>query len=278
MRKSPKNFKVVKEDGRIIDMHEYGLFVSSFIIPAPTPNHVTDTIDGRHGAIYQGTTLAPRKITVRLDLEATDAIDFDLLLDDLTEIFNPLESIVLVPDMQPGKRYKVNMDSNWEPEYEDLENGSIDLEFILYTVFSESYGTTIDLENEQLDKFQIAQGISLQENLQYVHRTEAFRIYNGGHIAINPLEHELKITFKGASKSLMIVNKTTKETWSYKGSTSSDDMIVIDGVESSLNSVNIFGDTNRKLISIAKGWNNIEVHGATGQHEISFDFRFLYLR
>jgi len=87
----------------------------------------------------------------------------------------------------------------------------------------------------------------------------------------------LKITFTGASSNLTITNQTTGDMWQYTGTTQAGDTITLDGVRSLKNGASIFGQTNRKLITLKSGWNDFAITGATGAFEISFDFRFYYL-
>jgi hypothetical protein len=87
----------------------------------------------------------------------------------------------------------------------------------------------------------------------------------------------LKITFTGASTNLTITNTTTGDIWQYTGTTQAGDTITLDGVRSLKNGVSVFGNTNRKLITIAPGWNNFTITGASGSFTISFDFRFYYV-
>jgi hypothetical protein len=74
----------------------------------------------------------------------------------------------------------------------------------------------------------------------------------------------LVITFAGASTNLAIANTTTGDTWSYTGTTAAGDTLKLDGVRMLKNGVvSVFGATNRKLITLAPGWNNFTVTGAT---------------
>ena len=53
MDKSVFNFKILFQDGRLIDLHEdLNLWVSYFRIPSLSPSHTAEKIDGRHGSVY----------------------------------------------------------------------------------------------------------------------------------------------------------------------------------------------------------------------------------
>ena len=103
-----------------------------------------------------------------------------------------------------------------------------------------------------------------------------FTIYNAGDISIDPRKVDLEITFIGNSNNLKIINHTNDTVWQYNGSTTKSDKIVIKGIESFKNNTSIFSQTNKKLITLVKGNNDIEIQGAT-DFTISFDFKFYYL-
>ena len=108
--------------------------------------------------------------------------------------------------------------------------------------------------------------------------TPTFRFRNDGSVTIDPRVHTgLVITFKGASDKLIIRNKTTGDEWSWSGTTVANDVITLEGIRSLKNGTSIFGQTNKKLITIAPGWNNFEVVGATGSFELSIKSRFYFL-
>jgi hypothetical protein len=61
----------------------------------------------------------------------------------------------------------------------------------------------------------------------------------------------------------------------YTGITGVNDTITLDGIRSLINGVSVFRQTNKKVLSIAPGWNDFEITGAS-EFLISFDFRFYY--
>lgn len=266
----------MKQDGTIIDMHEKNLWVSSFQISAPAPNHQMEEIDGRHGELKLGTTLQSRKIKAQLTVEATDYISFDLFRDELFTIFNPLEDFYIIRDLQPAKRLKVSVSNHSDLEYVFLELGEMEIEFVIHSTFIESIGTTLNPLTFDEEKWQTGQGLLLEEPI-YVHQNVlSFQIFNAGDIVVDPCEFPLKIEFKGESTNLQIKNTTTGDMWQYNGSTTENDTLSIDGIKSLKNGISVFKDTNKKLIKIDKGWNEFMITGAS-EFLITFDFRFYYL-
>jgi len=277
MDKSVFNFKIQYKDGSIVDLHEKNLWVSSFRILSPTPEHITETVEGRHGSVLLETRLKERLIRTTIQVEAVDHIDFDLFRDELFRIFNPLEELYIIRDLQPGKRMKVKVANDFDIDYLTLEDGEFNVDFVIHSVFLESVGTTLDPFTFDAELWQIGQGLIESDDLKYVHNTANFSIYNAGDIDIDPRVLPLKITFTGASTNLKITNVTTGDTWQYNGATTASDTITLDGVRALKNGTSIFGATNRKLITIKPGWNDFIITGASGSFTISFDFRFYYL-
>lgn len=274
MDKSIFNFKVQKKDNSIIDLHNKDLWVSSFRIPSPSPNHSTETVDGKHGSIYLGSTLESRVITATISIEAFDYVDFDLFRDELFRIFDPLEKFYIIRDLQPGKRIEVSVSQGFDIDYETLEDGEFSIEFIIHSTFFESVGTTLELDSFE-STWQIGQGLT-SNDVKYMHSTNSFEIYNAGDIKVDPRSMPIFIEFTGKSNNLSIENVTTGDKWTYNESTSIGDTIKLDRVKSYKNELKITGSTNKKVITLNKGYNQFNITGTDGSFEIKFDFRFYY--
>jgi hypothetical protein len=100
-------------------------------------------------------------------------------------------------------------------------------------------------------------------------------IYNAGQFVVDPRERSLKITFTGASTNLQISNMTTGDTWTYSGTTTASDVVLLDGIRSLKNGLTIFSSTNRKLIKMNAGNNYFYISGASGTGTITFEFSYL---
>lgn len=276
MEKSIFNFQIQYADGSFIDLHDdKNLWVSSFRISSPEPEHITSTVEGRHGSIYHGTVLKDRKIITTISIESLDYIDFDLMRDELFTIFNPLQKFYIIRDLQPAKRMQVSVANSFDIDYLTLEDGEFNIEFVIHSVFMESIGTTLDDRTFDSGLWQVGQGL-ISEDVKYVHNTNSFSIYNAGNIEIDPRKLPIEITYKGASTNLKIKNNSTGDIFQYNGNTTSSDILKLNRVDVTKNSLKVFGDTNHKLIKLAPGWNNFSLEGTTGNYEISFNFRFYY--
>jgi phage-related protein len=262
-------------NGTIIDTEQYGIKLLTHSISSPSPRVVTEEIEGRDGYIEIGTTYDGRKIRASFFMRAFDKEDYPLLRNEVFRIFATKELFYFhEPDQ---KRRWLVRSNGFDLERFSPRGGTFEIEFSSPSPYAESIGTTLDPFTFDAELWQIGQGLIESDDLKYVHNTASFRIYNAGDIDIDPRVLPLKITFTGASTNLTITNQTTGDIWTYNGTTQLGDTITLDGIRSLKNGASIFGQTNRKLITLKSGWNDFTVTGATGAFTISFDFRFYYL-
>jgi hypothetical protein len=273
------NFKIVTKSGEEYDMSGYfGVLVRSLVISSPQPIIETEKGEGSHGQIRLGKTWGPRLITAQCSWFAVDGQDVALLRNELFRKLMTLQEFYIVIDAEPGKRWKVEVAAEWSPEKLGTY-GEFALEFVSHSPFSESIATSLTAKDfDQLGVWQVGQGLIEANDMQYRHTTSSFRIYNPGDATVDPRNMPLAITYRGASTNLEIRNVTTSDVWRYTGTTGSADRLAIAGTRSLKNDVvNVFRDTNRKLIRLAPGWNDIRLTGASGSYSAEFDFRFYYL-
>lgn len=263
-------------DGTRHDIKDYGMALEDYNIPSLEIEHITEFVEGSDGVSFVDTVFKGRTIPTVLAYHASDSTDFVLLRDLFNSLFSRKESFYIIFKDQPKKRWLVRLANQFQPE-KDLETiGSIQVNFVCVIVFSESIGTTTDPFTFESELWQLGQGL-IAEDLIYSHTTNIFRIYNAGDVEINPRKLPLTITFAGPSTNLSIKNKTTGDEWAYTGVTTDTDIIILDGIRSLKNDESIFGNTNRKLITLAKGWNDFEITGTADPFQVSFDFRFYYV-
>lgn len=261
-------------DGTVYDLDEIGIETRDFNPSAPSPKHSSEEMEGSHGAIDLGTVYGPRKINCSFYLKAADMWDYALFRDEVFNIFDSEQAFYIIDKRNPGKRWLVKCSSDYEVDQKRIY-GFFDIQFIAFMPFAESIGTTQDSFTFDSELWQIGQGL-VAEDVSYIHSTSSFRIHNAGNVSVDPRRFPLLITFTGASTNLKIQNKTTGDEWSYTGTTNTNDIIRLDRIRSTKNSLSIFRDTNHKAISIKPGWNDFEITGATSPFSISFDFRFYY--
>jgi hypothetical protein len=268
------NFKIVLADGTTYDMAtDFSVLVRSFRISSPNPILYTEKIDGRDGLVRLGKDYGERTITAVCSFFAVDSEDFSLLRDNLSTVLFHREPFYIIQNAQPFKRWLVEVSSGYTPDRIGMY-GEFTLEFVSVSTYAESVGTTLDPMTFDSELWGVGMGLT-GDDVSYSHTTTTFSIFNAGEVTIDPRFLPLKITFFGTSSNLSIKNITTGDEWIYTGTTA-EQTVKLDGVKVTKSNVSIFGDTNRKLITLKPGWNDFVITGASGAFTISFDFRFYY--
>ncbi|GKV64676.1 MULTISPECIES: phage tail family protein [unclassified Sporosarcina] len=243
-------------------------------IPSPSYDVEVEKIDGRGGEIVIDKTLQPRHLTADFYMKAKDYTDSLLLRDVIHRQISGGEFYISESKL-PHKRWRVHFSDAYEMDRLNHTMQTFSVPLVAMSGLAESAGTTLDELTFTAEKWQVGQGLILEEP-KYTHQTATFRVFNAGDVKIDPRQFPLKIIYRGASSNLQIKNNTTGDVWMYSGSSGASDQIVLDGVHSLKNSASIFKDTNKKLISIAPGWNDFTLTGTSGSFLISFDHRFYY--
>lgn len=270
------NLTIERLDGTRYLLSDYNISIVGFVIESPTPRFNWEELESRDGLIDLGTTYGERKLKGNFEFVGEDFQDFPLLRNEIFKIFDSREAFYLIDSREPGKRWKVKA-NGFSPEQLIANLGKFDVNFISPLAYAESIGTTLDPVTFDTEVWQTGQGLILDET-NYTHSASTFQIFNAADgVTIDPSQLPLKITFKGASTNLQIKNLTTGDTWTYTGTTAAADSIMLDGIRSTKNGLSIFRDSNRKLITLATGYNDFQIIGASGSFTISFEFRFYTL-
>jgi len=245
---------------------------------SPTAERLTDYV--WDGDIVLGKRRKSRNIQARFFYKSRDFLDYKLLRDELFAIFDPLEAFYMVDTQITGKRWRVEVDS-YEPERINGQVAEVAIALYSSKPYAESIGTTMDEEtfNANMREYGVGAlpGASVDD---YIHSTNTFAIHNAGSVDIDPRQSELLITLtsiSATSSNITLTNNTTGDVWTYTGTFAVGSIITIDRTKSKKNGANIVGDTNLQLINLVKGINNFTVTGLTGDFEIKFEFRYLYL-
>jgi len=269
------NFKIVYDNGSTIDMaRDLSVLVRSLVPGAPSPNIYYEKIEGTNGSIRTGKDFGIRSIKAECRLFAEDTDDFFLLRNKIVAALYKQSQFYIITESEPYKRWKVEVSSSFDVDRIGT-TGDFNIQFDCANGFAESLGTTLDPFTFDADRWLLGEGLT-DTVPSYTHKTASFSIYNAGDIPVDPIEMPLIIAYKGGSSNLAITNQTTGDVWKYSGTTSSGDTIVLNRVRSTKNNISIFGNTNRKLITLAPGWNHFKLSGTSGSFEVSFNFRFYY--
>lgn len=260
--------------GNKIDVSKYGLTGSGLIIPSPSYREERDNAPGRPGDVLLGRDLEPRQLRAPFRVRAYDYEDALLVRDELYALFS--KAMYVGETKQPGKWWKVRMVEGFTPVRVSPSVFKIDVPLHCESGMAESFGTTGDALTWDVDKWQWGMGLSPDE-FDYEKTTNRFIIYNAGTETVNPRFMPLIISLKGVATSLVeIINHTTGETFRYNGVLNASNTLSVNGVRPLLDGLSTLRKTNRKLITLAPGANDIEVKGVAVER-IFFDFRFYYL-
>ena len=274
-----------------INLSNYGLTGLDLIPEAPSYATQTESIEGMDGVVSLGKQLNPRNLTARFLVKSFDYTDSLIKRDKIYNLFNGTEPFYIAEAKQPFKRWLVESIEPWTPERFNPTTMQITLNLICWKGRSESIGTSTMART-----FEHLQYLPITYTDYTMHATK-FKIYNAG-VTIDPrnINHYLKITYKGNSENLRIRNITTGDEWAYNGVSNPEDVIVLEGIRSTKNGLSIFRQTNKRLITLANGWNEFEIEGAPDAREyavqanlprkrineidkknpITFEFKFMF--
>ncbi|MDT0163816.1 phage tail family protein [Bacillus sp. AG4(2022)] len=269
-------FMIETVEGYPLELKEIGIFPLKLEMNSPSPRIETEEIQGRDGQIHLGTTYSARSMRAQFYIESRDSVNFNWLRSEVFRLFDSKRTFHIRDKGNSKIRWEVRTAASYSIERLSRTVGTFVVDLISDYPYGESAGSTLNPFTLDSEYWQIGQGLPM-EDLQYVHSTNSFNIFNAGDVEVDPVIVPLKIEFKGESENLKILNRTTNEEWQYNGSSSPNDVLTLDGIRSLKNGVSVFKDTNKKLLSIAKGLNSFEVEGAIGNFIISFDFRFYYI-
>lgn len=237
------------------------------------------TEESGNGEIVISQSKGPRRINARFKSDSSGFIYYKLMRDEHFDLLDPTKFMWAVDFSVSGKMWGIYVDGHSI----DRINGSVaEVTLELYSPgsYAISRGTTMDDFTYDSELWGYGMGLKYDAATQdYIHNTSSFMIYNAGNQEVDPRESELVITLTSSTATaagFIIRNNTTNETWKYNGNLNAGDQIIIDGVQMEKNAMNIVGDTDLDVISLAPGENQIQITGITGAFEISFEFRFLY--
>lgn len=262
-------------NGTRIDIADYSLKRLYHHIPSLQLEHTTATVEGRSGDIFLNTRFSGRTISVELLYITQDIYDYYLLRDELNNLFARRESFYIIFKNEPYKRWKVRLAQGFDTE-PNKSMQTFTVEFVCENVFAESVATTTVIKEWDVDKWGWNGTIDWDDDLKYTFNTNSFAVKNLGNVLIDPRESELDIIVKGTfSNYVKITNQTTGDVYQYNSALSSTDTLTLKGIQTLKNGLSVFKNTNKKLLTLAVGNNQIIVEGGTVS-SIAFNFRFLY--
>lgn len=237
-----------------MNLEALGIIGLSLDIPSPSYRVLRETIDGRPGEIITDKTLDVRQLLGKFILESDGYVNSLTSRNKLFEVFGNGETVYVSESHLSTIRWKCHVDG-WVAE---RVNSGVHL-FEIPLLAESGTSETVNIVEKS-------------------YSTESFRFKNEGNVSVDPRIHsETVIEFKGVSTNLTILNQTTSDQWSLTGSTVTDDVIRLEGVKTLKNGLSVFGQTNKKLITLKPGWNDFQITGATGSFTVTVRTRFYFL-
>jgi hypothetical protein len=241
-------------NGRKFDTVELGLLGLKLQIPSPSYNTISQDIDGISGTTITDRILQSRSLSASFLTIADDYIGSLELRDTLYRLLGNGKRFFVVESKIPDKRWSVYID-DWTPERQDIKVHTFEIPLVCDKGTSESFNL-----------------------IEKKYTVSSFMFNNEGDRDIDPRIHsDTQIEFSGESTNLSITNNTTGDQWSWTGTTASGDTILLSGVRSLKNGSSIFGQTNKKLLTITPGWNNFTLVGAISPFTLTIKTRFYFL-
>ncbi|MDT2675053.1 phage tail family protein [Enterococcus dongliensis] len=264
------------KNGQLLSLKDIlGVECTDFQRKSPVLNVEYQEFSGSNGSREINSSFKAFEIEVKLYLEFKTMYDYQLKETELYAFLADDNSYYIITDREPGKRYLVRP-SAISLEELGIRYATYSVTFNVFRGCSESLSTTLS-EFNLSDEWQFSQNLEA-EDYSYKFDANRFQVFNAGDFAINPREHELKITLQGESLgNATIFNRTTGERFIYYPpfSTNLGQTITLDRVYPKLNGVNCGIDTNLELITLAPGINEIEIQNVANVKS-SWDFRYLY--
>lgn len=242
-------------DGKVFDLYGQNVVTRDFIVSSPTYSRDMIYLDGGYGAIESNVTLEPRNIVIHFWMRADDVLkEYVSLRDFVFNVFGRGKPFYITDSREPTKRWLVILESGFEMEQTD-HYGFFEVPLLALKGVSET--SNIITRN---------------------YRTSKFNLYNPGDVEVKMVnQEETEINFYGISSRLAILNHTNGEVWTFDGDTQSNSTITLRGVRSYRNGIPIFRDTNKQVLQLEVGNNEIEIIGASGDFEVEVKTRWYFL-
>lgn len=234
---------------------------------------------GRDGQIVTGINYDKNVINAKFLLHFDDWYDYKLAKHDVFRLFNQRAVMRIRTDAEPAiVKYVVPTTFDITPIGDGYHDATFTIPFDNPSGYKYSLVRSDNLYTYDAEMWQVGMNLPNGEDLSYTFTDSNFKVFNASDIVIDPYyqNHDLKLIINFTGDKLTITNKTTKTSWSYQKTAVKTDNIVLDGITATLNGNPASVNTDYGNITLASGWNDISVTGATDM-QITFSFPFIYL-
>ncbi|PTK94109.1 distal tail protein Dit [Staphylococcus gallinarum] len=221
----------------------------------------TTEISGTDGVIMGPTTFGPFNLILNFSFKGIDTKDLRLYKQKLRQIVYQRKPYFIWHSDAPGKKYAVYCDAS---ENEDLTNSfaTFKINFVVFKGYSESLRET-DKFSLSSGEWQFETGVLSVDEIKYKHNTTGFKIYNGSTDTIDPhIRHKFRLLINiDAPKGFVITNNTTGDVFKYNKAIKKSQKLVLNGVHPTIDNKRVGAYTNWQWITLAPGFNEIEIAG-----------------
>lgn len=237
----------------------------------------TTEVNGTDGVLMGPSSFGPFNLILNFSFKGQDTKDLRLIKQKLRGLLFRREPYYVWHSDLPGKKYAVYCT---EDGNESLTNSfaTFAVTFVVFKGYSESLKETDQFSLSSGD-WQFEGGVLAYEDIKYKHDTTSFNIYNGSSDVINPLlRHKVKLLINiDAPKGFKITNKTTGDVFEYKKAITKNETITLSGVHPIIDNKRVGIDTNWKWLTLAPGFNHIEIEGVAIKNVTTqWVFPFIY--
>lgn len=263
-------------NGDTLDTSDYNLKRLFHRIPSLNVENQFVSVDDRYD-ILTNSKFNNRVISVDFLYEVYDIYDFYLLRDELNNLFVRDEEFYIIFKREPYKKWKVKLGSqfNIEPS-PNMQTFTID--FVTVQGYAESIYSSLEI----IKTWDIGQHawngvIDFDSPVPvYSYFSNSFNVKNLGNKKIDPRTDFFNMRITGSfDSSVKVTNLTTGDIYLYNKGLPSTGLLNLNGIRTIRDGVSDFGSTNKKILTLAPGDNEILVEGGT-VNNITVDFKFLY--
>jgi hypothetical protein len=232
----------------------------------------------KDGQILQSLSYDKNVINAKFGLRFGNWYDFKLAKHEIYKLFSQREVMRIRTDAEPAiVKYVVPATFDVTPIEEGSNTAVFTIPFENPSGYKYSLLRSDSLYTFDEDGWQFGMNLP-SEDLVYTHSEPTFKIYNASDIKIDPYyqNHDLVIKLNFEGQSITITNKTTNTSWSYNKPAKKADNIVLNQLSTTLNGEPASVNTDYGNLTLATGWNDISVTGAT-DFTVTFSFPFIYL-
>ncbi|QYG30986.1 phage tail family protein [Mammaliicoccus sciuri] len=240
---------------------------------------VTSTeVQGVDGVLMSLNTFGPFNLILRFFHRGADVKDYRLMKQQLRGMLHRRTPFYVVHSDMPGIKYAVYCEENAITNI-GHKYGTFEVTFTVYKGYSESLYETNQYDKTS-DKWQFGNGLLVNDDIKYKHNTTSFKIFNGSSDTIAPFPHRHKLIIKlkvNAPKGFKLINRTTGDIFEYKKAITKSKQIIINGIYPTIDGKRVGIDTNHEWLTLAPGYNDIEIIGTDiTEPTAEFIFPFIY--